>query len=54
MYLVHLPLGKYGVAEGVVSKGGSGDGLGMVKIKTYTYMEKLKRVFKDRWGDYWE
>jgi hypothetical protein len=47
-------LGKYGVAEGVVCKGGSGEGLWMVKIKTYAYMEKLQRIFKDRWGDYWE
>ncbi|HYT95028.1 MAG TPA: RNA ligase family protein [Gemmataceae bacterium] len=46
--------GKYDVAEGVVCKGGSGGDLWMVKIKTAAYMEKLKRVFKDRWGDYWE
>ncbi len=47
--------GKYGVAEGVVSKGGSGGAdVWMVKIKTYAYLEKLKRAFADRWEDYWE
>lgn len=47
--------GKYGVAEGVVCKGGSGvDELWMVKIKTYAYMNKLKQAFKDDWETYWE
>ncbi len=46
--------GKYGVAEGVVCKGGSGPGLWMVKVKTYAYLERLKRAFADRWEDYWE
>jgi hypothetical protein len=47
--------GKYGVAEGVVCKGGAGgEGLWMAKIKTYAYMAKLKQAFADRWKDYWE
>lgn len=48
-------LGKYKVAEGVVCKGGQGgDDLWMVKIKTYAYLDRLKRAFADRWEDYWE
>lgn len=48
-------LGKYGVSEGVVCKGGSGGpDLWMAKIKTYAYLEKLKRAFGERWEDYWE
>ncbi len=46
--------GKYGVAEGVVCKGGSGTDLWMAKIKTYAYLEKLKRAFGEKWEDYWE
>jgi hypothetical protein len=45
----------HGVAEGVVCKGGSGGrDLWMVKIKTFAYLEKLKKVFGDKWEDYWE
>jgi hypothetical protein len=48
-------VGKYGVAEGVVCKGGvGGPDLWMVKIKTYAYMERLKQAFADRWEEYWE
>jgi RNA ligase len=46
--------GKYGVAEGVVCKGGTGTDLWMAKIKTYAYLEKLKRAFGEKWEDYWE
>jgi hypothetical protein len=47
--------GKYGVAEGVVCKGGSaGPDVWMVKIKTYAYLERLKQAFADRWEEYWE
>lgn len=47
--------GKYGVAEGVVCKGGAGgEDLWMVKIKTYAYLEKLKQAFADHWEEYWE
>lgn len=47
--------GRYGVSEGVVCKGGSGGAdLWMAKIKTYTYLDRLKRAFGERWEDYWE
>ena len=47
--------GKYGVAEGVVCKGGAGDAdLWMVKIKTNAYMDRLKKAFAENWEDYWE
>jgi hypothetical protein len=46
--------GRYGVAEGIVCKGGSGPGMWMAKIKTYAYRERLKAAFAERWEDYWE
>lgn len=47
--------GKYGVAEGVVCKGGTGGmDVWMAKIKTYAYMDKLKQAFADDWENYWE
>ena len=47
--------GKYGVAEGVVCKGGTGgEDVWMVKVKTYAYLEKLKASFGARWREYWE
>ncbi len=47
--------GKYGVAEGVVCKGGTGgEDLWMVKVKTYAYLERLKKSFGAKWQDYWE
>ena len=47
--------GKYGVAEGVVVKGGTGgDDVWMFKVKTYAYLERLKASFGARWEDYWE
>ena len=47
--------GKYGVNEGVICKGGTGGAdLWMVKIKTYAYLEKLKKAFAENWEDYWE
>jgi hypothetical protein len=47
--------GKYGVAEGVICKGGAGGGdTWMAKIKTYAYLERLKKAFGERWEDYWE
>jgi hypothetical protein len=48
-------VGKYGVTEGVVCKGGSGGpDVWMVKIKTYAYLDRLKRAFAERWEEYWE
>jgi hypothetical protein len=47
--------GKYGVAEGVVVKGGAGgDDLWMVKIKTNAYRARLEAAFGERWRDLWE
>ena len=47
--------GKYNVTEGVVCKGGTGgEDLWMAKIKTYAYLEKLKKAFGERWEEYWE
>lgn len=50
--------GKFPVDEGVVCKGGAGGGwnvgIWMVKIKTYAYLEKLKKVFANNWQDFWE
>lgn len=47
--------GKYYVSEGVVCKGGSGgEDVWMVKVKTYAYLERLKRSFGAKWRDYWE
>ena len=47
--------GKYKTAEGVVCKGGKGGAdLWMMKIKTDSYMQKLKQAFADKWEDYWE
>lgn len=47
--------GKYGVAEGVICKGGAGGmDLWMVKIKTFAYMERLKQAFAENWEAHWE
>jgi hypothetical protein len=47
--------GKYGVGEGVVCKGGTGgEDVWMVKVKTYAYLERLKKSFGARWEDFWE
>lgn len=48
-------LGKYGVNEGVVCKGGFGGAdVWMVKVKTYAYRERLKKAFAESWEEYWE
>jgi hypothetical protein len=47
--------GKYGVAEGVVCKGGAGGpDVWMVKVKTYAYLERLKAAFGTKWEEFWE
>ena len=47
--------GRYDVDEGVVCKGGkTPDTVWMVKIKTNSYMDKLKQAFQGDWEDYWE
>ena len=54
-FLEAVRVGKYGVAEGVVCKGGTGgEDVWMVKVKTYAYLERLKQSFGVRWEDYWE
>jgi hypothetical protein len=42
--------GNYPVVEGVVAKGKDF----MIKIKTNTYLAKLKTVYRDGWKNYWE
>lgn len=42
--------GLYPVVEGVVAKGDDF----MIKIKTKTYLERLKAVYQDGWKNYWE
>jgi hypothetical protein len=47
--------GKYPVVEGVVCKSGAGGSdLWMAKIKTRSYLQRLKLAFGERWEDYWE
>jgi hypothetical protein len=54
-FLEAVRAGKYDVAEGVVCKGGTGGAdRWIVKVKTYAYLERLKKAFGARWQDYWE
>lgn len=46
--------GKFGVAEGVVLKGGTGGDIWMAKVKTDAYLARLKQAFADDWEAYWE
>lgn len=49
--------GVYGVDEGVVCKGQineSPHSRWMCKIKTYNYLEKIKKFFKSDYNKYWE
>jgi hypothetical protein len=46
--------GKYPVVEGVVCKGGSGHRMWRCKVKTNSYLQKLKEVYADSWESYWE
>ncbi len=47
--------GKWGVAEGVVCKGGTGGtDHWMVKIKTFDYLQRLKATFGAKWEEYGE
>lgn len=45
--------GNFDVVEGVVCKG-YGKYQSVCKVKTNSYMEKLKNHFKDDWKGYWE
>lgn len=46
--------GRYGVAEGVVCKGGKGADVWMAKVKTNAFLERLKAAFASEWEQYWE
>jgi hypothetical protein len=46
--------GKYDLFEGVMCKGGSGHDIWMCKIKTLSYLDKLKKLYGDKWIDHWE
>lgn len=50
----NVRMGKYNVTEGVVVKGVVKGQVYMIKIKTNSYMDKLKASFKEKWTDYWE
>jgi len=51
---VDVRKGKYNVKEGVVVKGIYNGQVYMAKIKTESYLERLKNQFKDNWKEYWE
>jgi hypothetical protein len=54
-FLEAVRTGKYGVAEGAVCKGGTGgENVWMVKVKTYAYLERLKKSFGAKWEEFWE
>lgn len=50
---------KYNLNEGVVCKGITKNGayrgkIWMCKIKTQSYLDRLKAKFQDNWKNYWE
>ncbi len=49
-FILDVRQGKYPVFEGVVAKGGKSHKLWMRKVKTYAYLDELKK----RWGQDWE
>ncbi len=51
---VDVRKGKYNIKEGVVVKGIYNGQVYMAKIKTESYLERLKNQFKDNWKEYWE
>lgn len=53
-FLQNVRDGKYDVEEGVVCKSIKQDTPWMIKVKTNTYMDKLKQAFADDWENYWE
>ncbi|NET71123.1 MAG: hypothetical protein F6K62_09375 [Sphaerospermopsis sp. SIO1G2] len=54
-FIENVRSGKYDVNEGVICKGGTNyENLWMVKIKTSTYLQKLKVAFDKDWENYWE
>jgi hypothetical protein len=55
-FLHDVRAGRFGVAEGVICKGGDGrrGDLWMVKIKTDAYLARLRQAFHDDWEAHWE
>ena len=45
---------EYPLKEGVVCKGGHGHNLWMRKIKTHSYLKRIREVFGTGWRDHWE
>jgi hypothetical protein len=45
---------KYSLNEGVMCKGSTGHDLWMCKIKTLSYLKKLKEMYAERWNEFWE
>lgn len=46
--------GVYSVCEGVIAKGGVGHNIWFKKVKTLSYLKKIKDVFGTGWKDHWE
>ena len=46
--------GKYPVVEGVVAKGGEKHDLWLMKVKTLSYLQRLRDVFGTGWEQYGE
>lgn len=53
-FTADVRVGRYGVGEGVVCKGGKGPDVWMAKVKTDAFMQRLKAAFADDWEKYWE
>jgi len=49
IFIQAIKQGNYSVVEGVVCKGGKGKDLWMRKIKTNSYIQKLKDTFHSKW-----
>jgi hypothetical protein len=52
-FVTDVQKGAYPLNEGVIAKGGTGHGLWMVKIKTDSYLARLKQNLPN-WQDFWE
>jgi hypothetical protein len=53
-FIAEVRAGKFGDGEGVVCKGGEGHGRWTAKVKTDTYLRRLRAFFHDDWRLYWE
>lgn len=45
---------EHPVVEGVICKGGEGHDLWMRKVKTFSYLKKIKEMFGTGWEAFWE